>query len=171
MTEQTSKYSDYSNMDTSDGMKKYPSSDLDCKQSVFAFNEYPVKNEIKHIANKEKEAKKNILEEISSLDGSIDNHSEVYSSASNDKKNYHTIKNMLGDMKEMISSCSYNQSTHIPEDYENSNFSIFMPNKVYNDMNEDNFSMKCFKSIYDTEEQNDMMEKELDNCYDNIDFF
>jgi len=149
------------------------SHDEDCQQPVFGFNDYSKKIDLDQKVNTKKCNKRNILEEISSLEDSINKEIEGYSSdVSDDERNYHTLKNMLVDMKEMLTTCSRNQPpTTIPEDYENSNFSIFMQNKVYDDLNDDDFSMKGFKTMYNGLGNSDMYDKNLGQCYDNPQFF
>jgi len=173
MSEQASKHSAFSSLDTNDSAKKmkiYPKSNINCQQPVFACTEYPQKITMKEFQPKRKEVKRNILEEISSFDGSMDKDLDTYSD-DEDVRNYNTLKNMLGDMKDMITQYSRNSPTQLPEDYENTSCSYFMPNKNYDYMNDDNISFKGFKSIYEPVETSDLLDKDLGNCYDSVNFF
>lgn len=161
-------------MDTFDGsrkMKNYPKIDQDSQQPVFACSEYPKKNAMREFPFKKKDTKRNILEEISSFGGSDDKDMDNYCSDDEDEKNYITLKNMLGDMKDMLTQYSRNPSTHMPEDYENTSCSFFMPNKSYDYMNDDSISFRGYKSIYEPVEQTDLLDKDIDHCYDSVNFF
>lgn len=174
MSEQTSKHSTFSTLDTTDGSRKminYPKPGLDRPHQLFAMNEYPKKLSMKDYPAKKKDAKRNILEEISSFDGSVNKDIEIYSDDDEDQKNYVTLKSMLGDMKDMLTQYSRNPPTNIPEDFDNASCSFFMPNKSYDYMNDDNISFKGFKSICEPLEQTDLLDKDLGNCYDSVNFF
>jgi len=173
MSEQASKQSTFSSLETMDGSRKminYPKPGLESQKQLFACQEYPKKLITKDYIAKKKDTKRNILEEISSFDGSINKDIEIYSSDDEDSKNYVTLKNMLGDMKDMLTQYSRNP-TALPEDYDNTSCSFFMPNKSYDYMNDDNISFKGFKSIYEPVEQTDLLDKDLGGCYDSVNFF
>jgi hypothetical protein len=139
---------------------------------VFACTEYPNKLSMKEYPTKKKGTKRNILEEISSFDGSIAKDIEMYSDDDEvDDRNYATLKNMLGDMKDMLTQYSRNPPTNLPEDYENTSCSFFMPNKSYDYINDDNISFKGFKSSFESTEQLDLLEKDLGNYNDSVNFF
>jgi len=138
---------------------------------VFACSDYPMKISMKEYPNKKKEFKRNILEEISSFDGSIAKDIEMYSDDEEDDRNYTTLKHMLGDMKDMLTQYSRNPPTNLPEDYENTSCSFFMPNKSYDYINDDNISFKGFKSSFEPAEQLDLLDKDLGNYNDSINFF
>jgi hypothetical protein len=139
---------------------------------VFACTEYPNKLSMKEYPTKKKDAKRNILEEISSFDGSIAKDIEMYSDDDEvDDRNYATLKNMLGDMKDMLTQYSRNPPTNLPEDYENTSCSFFMPNKSYDYINDDNISFKGYKSSFESTEQLDLLEKDLGNYNDSVNFF
>jgi len=174
MNEQASKHSAFSRLDTTDGsrkMKIYPKKELDNQQPVFACTEYPNKLSMKGYPTKKKDTKRNILEEISSFDGSIAKDIEMYSDDEEDDRNYTTLKHMLGDMKDMLTQYSRNPPTNLPEDYENTSCSFFMPNKSYDYINDDNISFKGFKSSFEPAEQLDLLDKDLGNYNDSINFF
>lgn len=176
MTEQhSSKESvNYSSLDTADGMlrsKNYLSAGVDCQLNYFACNDYNKKYDNTKQDHRSKNTKRNILEEISSFNESIDKDDDAMSDVSEDDRNYGTLKNMLTDMKDFIGNYSHNNSTHIPEDYENSNYSMLINNKVYDDMHMDDFSMKAFKPNYVGVEESDLLGKELGQCYDSLNFF
>jgi len=76
---------------------------------------------------------------------------------------------MLGDMKDMLTQ--YSRPTAIPEDFDQTSCSFFMPNKGYDYMNDDNISFKGLKSIYEPEVQTDLLDKDLGACYDSVNFF
>lgn len=173
MSEQASKQSAFSNLETMDGSRKminYPKPSLDSQKQLFASHEYPKKLCQKDYPAKKKDTKRNILEEISSFDGSINKDIEIYSSDDEDSKNYVTLKNMLGDMKDMLTQYSRNPTT-LPEDFDNTSCSFFMPNKSYDYMNDDNISFKGFKSIMEPVEHTDLLDKDLGGCYDSVNFF
>jgi len=176
MNEQ-SKHSAFSTLDTTDEsrkMKIYPKPELDNQQPVFANIEYPNKLSMKEYPTKIKDIKRNILEEISSFDGSVSKDIELYSDDDQDDRNFATLKNMLGDMKDMLTQYSRNPPTHLPEEYENTSCSFFTPNKDYEFMNDDNISFKgqaSYKSSFEQREQLDLLEKDLGNCYDSVNFF
>jgi hypothetical protein len=139
---------------------------------VFACTEYPNKLSMKEYPTKKKGTKRNILEEISSFDGSIAKDIEMYSDDDEvDDRNYATLKNMLGDMKDMLTQYSRNPPTNLPEDYENTSCSFFMPNKSYDYINDDNISFKGYKSSFESTEQLDLLEKDLGNYNDSVNFF
>jgi len=93
------------------------------------------------------------------------------SNVSEDEKNYHTLKNMLTDMKDFIGDYSRNNSTHVSDDCDNTSVSMFMNKNKYDDLIDDDFSMKGFKPIYSGIEQQDMLDKGLGQCYDSFKFF
>jgi len=127
---------------------------------------------MKEYPTKKKGTKRNILEEISSFDGSIAKDIEMYSDDDEvDDRNYATLKNMLGDMKDMLTQYSRNPPTNLPEDYENTSCSFFMPNKSYDYINDDNISFKGYKSSFESTEQLDLLEKDLGNYNDSVNFF
>lgn len=139
---------------------------------MFACTEYPNKLSMKEYISKKKDTKRNILEEISSFDGSIGKDIEMYSDDDEvDDRNYATLKNMLGDMKDMLTQYSRNPPTNLPEEYENTSCSFFTPNKSYEYMNDDSISFKGFKSSFEPTEQLDLLDKGLGNCYDSVNFF
>lgn len=139
---------------------------------MFACTEYPNKLSMKEYPTKKKDAKRNILEEISSFDGSIAKDIEMYSDDDEvDDRNYATLKNMLGDMKDMLTQYSRNPPTNLPEDYENTSCSFFMPNKSYDYINDDNISFKGFKSSFEPAEHLDLLDKDLGNYNDSVNFF
>lgn len=176
MTEQySSKFSSsYSNLDTTDEVYKrntFKSSGVDCQKTLFAFNEFPKKTESLENSNRKKELKRNILEEISSFDNSIDRDVDELSSQSEDEKNYDTLKNMLNDMDGFIGSFSHKTTAGLDEDYDRTSFSNFHNTKCFDEINDDDFSMKGFKPIYNGIEQSDILGKSIDNGYDALNFY
>lgn len=172
MSEQACKQSTFSTLDTMDGSRKminYPKPGFESQKNLFACEEYPKKLSLKEYPAKKKDTKRNILEEISSFDGSVNKDIEIYSDDDEDTKNYVTLKNMLGDMKDMLTQ--YSRPTAIPEDFDQTSCSFFMPNKGYDYMNDDNISFKGLKSIYEPEVQTDLLDKDLGACYDSVNFF
>jgi len=173
MSEQACKQSTFSTLETMDGSRKminYPKPGLESQKQLFAFHEYSKKLSPKDFPAKKKDTKRNILEEISSFNGSIDKDNEIYSDDDEDSKNYVTLKNMLGDMKDMLTQYSRNPTT-LPEEFDNTSCSFFNPHKSYDYMNDDNISFKGFKSIYEPVEQTDLLDKDLGGCYDSVNFF
>jgi len=175
MTEQQNcKYSaGYSTLETTDGIfrpKDYPSTNFALQPAGLFFNDFSKKH-TNQISEKNTEIKRNILEEISSFDKSIEDDVDNMSNASDDEKNYHTLKNMLTDMKDFIGDYSRNCSTQISDDYDNTSVSMFMPKNKYDDMIDDDFSMKGFKPVYSGIETSDMLDKGLGQCYDTFKFF
>lgn len=105
MSEQACKQSTFSTLETTVGSRKminYPKPGFESQKHLFACEEYPKKLSLKEYPAKKKDTKRNILEEISSFDGSVNKDIELYSDDDEDTKNYVTLKNMLGDMKDML---------------------------------------------------------------------
>jgi len=78
---------------------------------------------------------------------------------------------MLSDMKDFIGTFSNNTSAGIDEDYERNSYSNFFLNKgSFDEMNDDDFSMKGFQPIYSGVEQSDLYEKNLGQGFDSLNF-
>lgn len=177
ITEQQScKYSaNFSNMDTTASYinhkrKEYPFGDVQCYPAGLSFNGFGKKHQTQKV-DRIKESKRNILEDISSFDESIERDVDALSNASEDEKNYYTLKNMLSDMKDFIGDYSRNSTANFSDDCDKDSVSMFYNKNTYDDINDDDISMKGFKPIFSGIDHSDLLAGVGGQRYDNVQFF